>query len=381
MLMLSGANQLFSVNVDREELYDLYLESFPEGKNEVFRERQEFDCSACRHFIKSFGNVVTLKDQNVTTIWDFDSGDPTYQEVINQLAIFVRGVAIGGSGISDVFLTDKAVFGVDKNTETTDDGRTLTWHHLYCELPTDHVTKSLDTLDTLRGKYRDTCNVFKRSLEEITEDSVLTVLELISQGSLYRGEEWSPVLKQFLNYLKEYAKVSQNLRKIYCWEKSVRVGDVAGRIRNHSIGVLLTDISTGVDLDEAVRKYEAIVAPANYKRPKAIYTQKMIEAAQKEILSLGYGDSLERRFATLDDITINNILFFNKDAAKRIAGNVFEQMSNDLPVNPKTFAKIEEVPIGAFLADVLPNVKSMEVLLEGRHSGNLVSLVAPQTGV
>jgi hypothetical protein len=121
------------------------------------------------------------------------------------------------------------------------------------------------------------------------------------------------VLKQFREYQKAYAKVEPGSRDHYCWEHSVKVGEVIGRIHNHSIGVLLTDIASGVDLDEAVRKYEAMVAPANYKRPKAIYTKKMIEAAQKDLEALGYADSLERRFATLDDITVNNILFSNKE--------------------------------------------------------------------
>ena len=69
-----------------------------------------------------------------------------------------------------------------------------------------------------------------------------------------------------------------------------------------------------MDLDVAVRKYEAIVAPTNYKRPKAIYSKKMVEEAQKEIEKLGYMDSLGRRFAKIDDITVNNILFSNKDS-------------------------------------------------------------------
>jgi hypothetical protein len=186
------------------------------------------------------------------------------------------------------------------------------------------------------------------------------------------------VLKQFREYQKAYAKVEPGSRDHYCWEHSVKVGEIIGRIRNHSIGVLLTDIASGVDLDEAVRKYEAMVAPANYKRPKAIYSKKMIEAAQKDLEALGYADSLERRFATLDDITVNNILFSNKDAAKRIARNVFDQMAEGLPVNPKSFSKTEEITINAFIKDVLPSVKNMEILLEGRHSGNMVSLIAPK---
>ena len=51
--------------------------------------------------------------------------------------------------------------------------------------------------------------------------------------------------------------------------------------------------------------------------PKAIFTKKMLEDAKKTIEELGFLDSLGRRHATLDDITVNNILFSNRDAAKR----------------------------------------------------------------
>jgi len=53
-------------------------------------------------------------------------------------------------------------------------------------------------------------------------------------------------------------------------------------------------------------------------------------------------------------------------------------MSNGLPVNPKSFERLEEVSISAFLKDVLPTVQNVSVLLEGKHQGNMVSLIAPQ---
>ena len=55
-----------------------------------------------------------------------------------------------------------------------------------------------------------------------------------------------------------------------------------------------------MDLDTAVKKYEQITAPANYKRSKPIYSKKMLEDAQKKIVEMGYIDSLPRRYATLE---------------------------------------------------------------------------------
>ena len=45
----------------------------------------------------------------------------------------------------------------------------------------------------------------------------------------------------------------------------------------------MVDLSEGVDLDTAVTKFEKVMAPTNYKRPKAIFTKRMVEEAEKEL--------------------------------------------------------------------------------------------------
>jgi hypothetical protein len=56
--MLKDIDHLFVVDVgDKNDFNNKYLASFPVGTNEIFRERREYDCSACRHFIKDFGMV------------------------------------------------------------------------------------------------------------------------------------------------------------------------------------------------------------------------------------------------------------------------------------------------------------------------------------
>jgi hypothetical protein len=140
------------------------------------------------------------------------------------------------------------------------------------------------------------------------------------------------------------------------------------------------NVSEGMDLDVAVKKYEQIVAPANYKRPKEIFTKKMLEDAKKTITELGYMDSLGRRFATLDDISVNNILFSNKDSAKRIDGadDIFGEMEREVVSSPKKFSKVEEIPVDKFVSDVLPTASEVEAYFENKHVNNMVSLIAPK---
>ena len=366
-----NATHLFEVDLDKDELWQTYLSSFPAGTNLMYRERTEHDCSCCRHFIKNIGNVVVIKNNKMISVWDFETGDKTYQPVITALSEFVHSHLV-----TNVFLSPCKHIGTDHNMEMTND-KLIQYDHFYLELSNKFVQTGRSIPD-MQGEYRDSRNVFKRSLDEITEDSIMTVLELIGQKSLYRGEEWKGVLTDFLKLKRDYIKLSAFEQELFAWEKSISVGGAVSRIRNHSMGTLLVNISEGMDLDNAVTKYEAIVAPANYKRPKAIFTKKMLEDAKKKIEELGYMGSLARRYAHLDDITINNILFADRNVKADIgSSDIFADMEKSIAVNPKKFSKVEEIGIDDFISGVLPTAKKMEVLLENRLSSNMVSLIAP----
>ena len=376
--MSKDSSRLFTVNVDTEELYNLYLDSFPAGTNEIYRERREYDCSCCRHFIRDVGNVVSIKNGELHTIWGINPvSDDKYNVVAVALDAYVKQKAVLG-----VFLKKEKRIGTPENREMLPTGKINKYEHFFVDLPEICIFKECygHTLEGDLSQFRDVRNVFKRSLDEISKEAVDTVLELIAQNSLYKGAEWKKQLTEFKNYQKEYGKLTDEQKELWIWEKSISAGAVIGKIRNHSIGTLLVNISEGMDLDLAVRKYEQIVAPVNYKRPKAIFTKKMLEDAKKTITELGYIDSLQRRFATLDDITVNNILFSNKDAAKRITGamDLFDEMEQDVAIDPKRFSKVEEISAEDFIKNVLPVAKELEVYLENKHIQNMVSLIAPE---
>jgi len=62
--MVKSENPLFVTDADEDELYNLYLDSFPAGTNELFRKRREFDCSCCRRFVKNIGKLIDADEIN-----------------------------------------------------------------------------------------------------------------------------------------------------------------------------------------------------------------------------------------------------------------------------------------------------------------------------
>ena len=372
-VMTKDAQFLYQVDVDPDQLWNFYLESYPAEYNPVYRKRREYDCSCCKHFIRRFGHVVAIKDGQMISIWD--NGD-ALPEPFNIVSVAMAGY-INSLRVRDVYYTNTARIGTAFNYE---EGTGKRWDHLHAEIPARFVAPRGISEGDYQGRYRDPRNVFKRSLDEIKPEAVDTLLELIAQNTLYRGEEWKSALNEFKRLQIAYLALPHDIEQhLFAWEHGVVLNPAVSKIRNHSIGTLLIDLSNGEELDSALRKYESVVAPANYKRPKAVFTQRMVKDAEKKITELGYLDSLSRRHARLSDISVNNILFVNRDAQKHMIGgeNVFASLKPDAKTAPKDFSRVEEISAEDFVSNVLPAAKEVEVYLENKHAPNMVSLIAP----
>lgn len=364
-----SAHRLFSTNSDKAVLWDTYLASFPAGTNPVFKARTEHDCSCCRHFIKTIGGVVNIVGGRIVTLWDFKVDGP-YQEVADAMAAYVRSRAI-----ENVYMHPERMVGTASNRQLLEDRSVKTWEHFHVNLPDAAVARG-EQIGKQSGEFLATHDVMKRGLSEIAMDAVDTALDLIAQNSLYRGEEHRFSVAEFRKVMVKFVGLADNVaRGLFVWENMETVHNSVARIRNSVIGTLLTDLSEGKDLENAVKQFETKVAPMNYKRPTALVTKAMVAKAQETVNELGLATALERRYATLDDITVNNILF--ADRAKKLAMDVFDDIAVGAAVDVKKFGKVEEIQIADFIAKVLPSAQAVEALFENRHSGSMVSLIAP----
>lgn len=359
---------LFQAAIDKDKIWEIYLASFPAGANPMFRERTDHDCSCCRTFIKNAGGMVAIVDGEITTLWDVEVKG--YQPVVDALADYVKSCSI-----DNVFLHPEGTIGTDKNREMREDV-VLTWEHFHVTLPPPLHCKGTD-IGPRQSEYLALHDVVLRSLIEISPYAIETVQDLIAQNSLYRGAEKKALVDTFATMKRRFDEVSGDVpRDLYAWSQVLGPNAFVCRMRNDVIGTLLVDLSEGKDLESAVKSFEDKVSGTNYKRPTALITPKMRDAAKATLVELGLIGALDRRYAHLEDVKVSNVLFADRNAKKRLAGDVFD----DIPTKgmaEKNFDKVEEIGVDRFISDVLPTAKSLEVLVENRHASNLVSLIAP----
>ena len=354
---------LFASAISSEEIWDTYLGSFPAGSNPMFRERTEHDCNCCKNFIRNIGNMLAVKDNQLISIFDIEIEEP-FKSVANALSLSTKH-----RGIANIYLHTEKKIGTEKTPDMHSD---IVWDHFFTMTPIKVITEK-DKIGTKLGHATSNKSALQRSIEEISDEAVDTVIELIEQGSLYRGEEHLSTVKLLRQCKQKYEKADN--KDIALWEMSASLG-LSSKIKNSVIGTLMEDVSSGVDLEKAVKSFESKVAPYNYKRPKAIVTEGMIKKAQKTVEELGISKSLNRRHANINDISINDIIFADRSAKKEM--NVFDELISQSKKSSKKFDHVESISIEDFISKFVPYADEIELMLENKNEKNLVTLVAPE---
>lgn len=374
--MVSGI--LMKTDCDTDTLWDLYLDSFPEDIKKPWRERAWHDCQACKKWFKKMSNVVSvsLDDYSMHTFFEcIDDVPQEYKHTFDVLNSYI----MDNTDVKDIFLSVDKKIGHEKNFEQLEEGKVIQHDHFFTILPDKVIRKGIKVGQDM-SKARANKEVLHSSLESISSYAIETVLELIEDNNLYRGKEWKASLELFKKLKYEYMDViAHDYLNRWLWVNSF-AGESVSRIKNHSIGVLLTDLTKNIPLETALKRYEKVVAPANYKRPKAVFTKRMLEDAHKKIIELGYEDSLARRYAVIEDIGVKDTIFVNRELSKGIQGtadNLFDKLNKNAVVKRHDFNYATEIELQTFIDEVLP--KSSEVFLytDENLSGNFVSLIAP----
>ena len=391
---MAATSKLFRSSLTGEQVKDLYVNGFE--NDPVFRDPNSsvHNCNLCKNFIRRYGNIVSI-DENFNTIslFDFDAPDEFKSTTIGLSA------ALKSAPITDVFYEtfeelnklpyesckktnsvfrlgmasnhkrytkeEAEKFGVVKPEEI----RTFT--HLHLDIPKEFVDMSGKSIEAIMGDYRDAKTVFQRGMSEIPLDTLNLVKDLINQGSLLDGQTHLYKIQQITPLKDGYDKVGN--KDNYCWVASYKLP--FAKFKNELIGTLCVELAEGKELNDACQAWNKRVDPANYMKATAPITKKQIEEAQKFVEDNGYTESFDRRFATMEDIKVSEILHSNvgDGALKKVS--VFDNVKSTSTRHKRSeFDGVEEIGIEKFMTDILPGCASVEAFLTNKHDGNMVSL-------
>ncbi len=342
------------------DLFDVYLAAYPERTNPVYRVRTVADCVCCKSFVRRLGGLVTIKDGHVGTVWEGLDLPYPYNVVAEKLDWEVRNAAITG-----VFRTKERRYGQEYNY----DAKTNERHdHFWGDVADRH--HAADPGAKI-GERAAAFQVLQRGLAEIHEADLETVIDLIESNGLYRGEEHKAAVVGFLGLLRAYNR--SGLGSVFAWEN---IDNRNARFRNTVIGELLVNLAEGMGLDKAVRKYEAMVAPANYKRPTAVITQRMVDDALATINKLDLGGAISRRYARLSDVSVNDVLFVDNNARPQMKDGhgIADLLASAVKPAAPDLSRAVKIGADEFVKTVLPGAKTLDCFVENRHAGNFVSL-------
>lgn len=185
--------QLYRKSVSGDELWATYLGSFPEGTNPIYRERTEHDCSCCKQFIRTVGNVVGIIDGSIVSIWDVVLDDE-YQVVANALSALVKS-----KPIDSVFLHYERSAGTNKNFEDTING-VKTWNHFHVNIKSKFVIDK-HSIGTKLGELNTSREMLARAgnsqyFEKIVvraDDFIDLVIIVIKANELYADNDFGYV--------------------------------------------------------------------------------------------------------------------------------------------------------------------------------------------
>jgi len=361
-LQRMSKEEMFTVDVG--DIFASYLAAFPAGSNPLYKERTEHDCSCCKQFVRSFGRTIAIIDGKRYSVWGDGAGLPhPYNEVAARMDAIIQQAPILG-----VFRTKERKYGAEHTVQMID-GHAHRWNHFHGVVAAKHHSM---TPEADRGTLDSTGQVLRRGLTELKASAVDEVIDLIEQGALYRGDEHLRALKDFRKLQQSFGTAADP--DLMVWSN---LDKPAARFRNTAIGTLIQDISEGMDTERAVRVFEAKVAPANYKRPKALVTPKMVDAALKTLADLGLEDAVERRFARIGDVSVANVLFVDNAVREKMKPGLRDVLIGAAVESKKKATRAGAITMEEFVSRVVPEARAISLHLKNTHMPNFVSLTAP----
>ncbi len=350
-------DHLFTTNADPELLWMMYLNAFQISGGE----RQHYNCSACREFVKHYGHLAVfnpITNEVDSAIWNLDQlSDGLTQSLrgaINEMRRYVARAKITG-----VFHHGQMMMGTPFNQSKMG----VSWYHMHTIMSMEKVYKKATmTANQKMAADREEYRLLWSSLTDYNPTVLDQALMLLSNNVLARSEKVIGPVKFLRKLHHDLDGIKSNqITNARVWYAVASAPAGFCHIRSSMAGTLLDDLMNGLDQAEVKRRFDAKMHPLQYQRPQAAPTDGNIKRAEEIFAKLGAASALQRRrFATIDDV---HTFWRSTPPTKVESQGIFDDLRQN-KVKLNTTMVSEPISWRKFAATILPHVEEMRFYLE-----------------
>jgi len=355
-MVSDGKTPLFTTDVD--DLYEIFLSGLPEEA------KQHYNCRCCRRFVNRFGGIVTISEigRIVPVMWT-KHVPAFFKEAVSRV---YRAVA--SAKVTGVFIPETAELGVFE---------TGPWEHMAVRVPAKMVHNSrIVTAQQASAAKDEEHRLLCEAMKHYSKDTIKQAVNLLRSDDLYRSEKVLGCAEWLMTIRNEIDATNAQNRSNLLWRYAATAPVGYCHVRSGMIGTLLDDIAAGMPITAVKARFADKMNPLKYQRPTAAPSSTNVRIAEKLIEDLGLTNSLQRRFARIDEI--ETVWAPVKKASEVRRGGVFSSVITKEEQTPATSGALTPgitMTWEKFLRKVLPNAIKVEYFVEAYRNQSFAALL------
>lgn len=269
----------------RGKLFAAYLSGMPD------EHRQHYTCHACRHFIERYLSLTMINGAGVNVPVLISLEVPAYfKRSFDAMFQLVSAAAVTG-----VFVDSHDVWGVPRTGVRT---------HLSAAPHPSLVHKDpLKTAAQKESQYLADFKLLAKAVSTISKPLAVEAHRILAAGLLANSSASLGQALWFKQAHEALEPLKGKQRGHLMWRLVAEAPIGFCHVRSNVIGTLFDDLLAGKTFASIERAWRSKMDPMQYQRPQAAPTEGALARAEKIFETLQLGPALERRYATLEEVT------------------------------------------------------------------------------
>lgn len=273
---------------DSMDLFEIFLSELPSGIVQTYR------CNSCRHFIERFGGLVKVgpTGKSSSVIWNWQTAPDVFGASLAAMEDRLDGLPI-----IEPFVSSSPVWG---------EPVTGSWEH-FTVVPRSGLIhlSSIQTPRQRASQLTEDMRILSASVDGYSIQVVRRAVAFLESDYLRRSNMSLPIAQWLVNLIESLSDTHSSMRKKnLLWLASASAPAGWCHFKNGILGCLLDDVKAGMSFDGIKMRWDKKVDPTQYLRPQVLPKSGNIDQAEKIVEKLRSAGSLDRRFASLEDVKI-----------------------------------------------------------------------------